>query len=96
MRTIKEFKTEYNIVSDKCDNWGSSMMAFFECAGQMNKRGLNIPYEWAYSPGMGSDGTDVDSYWYDLFEESTDSVLCNIGNLLHRYTQYLEFKGESY
>ena len=92
---VKDFKSELRMLLPS-DEWGEAMSAFFECAGQMNKRGLFIPYEWSYSPGMGSDGTDEDSYWFELFEDAIDDNLILIGDLLHRYTNYLDYKGLSY
>jgi hypothetical protein len=95
MDSIKEFKQEYALIGDY-DHWGNAMEAWFECAGQMNKRGLDIPHEWQYRPGMGSDGTDTDSYWHELFSTTPDDILCAIGNLLFRYCAFLKYKGVDY
>jgi len=92
---LKEFKSELRLTSDG-DNWGNAMGTWFECAGQVNKRGLIVPWHWEYRPGMGSDGTDPESYYYPLFENTDKNDLFIIGEFLCRYCQYLDFKGLSY
>lgn len=92
--TIKQFKQEFRLVCN--DTWGEAMGAWFECAGRMNRRGLDIPHEWQYRPGMGSDGTDKESYWYSLFGRCGNKQLQAIGNLLFRYCQFLKHKGIDY
>jgi len=94
--TLKQFKKEFRITDFKYDPWGCSMEAFLECAGRMNRRNLDIPSEWEYRPGMGSDGTDRDNYWYPLFGRCGNSQLKEIGSFLHRYTNYLRYKGRDY
>lgn len=91
---FKEFKNEYRLVCS--DTWGSAMEAWFECAGRMYRRGINIPSNWQYRPGMGSNCTDKDSYWYYLFGRCGNKQLQQIGNFLFRYCQYLKFKGKDY
>jgi hypothetical protein len=95
MNSVKEFKNELRLISDT-DVWGTSVEAWFECAGHMNKRGLHIPSSWEYSQGLGGDGTENESYWYELFEAAPDNVLINVGNLLFRYCQFLRYKGKDY
>jgi hypothetical protein len=92
--TIKEFKQEYRLICS--DTWGNAMEAWFECTGHLNKRGLYIPAEWEYRPAMGTNGTDEESYWYELFEVATDEQLIIIGDFLFRYCEYLRFKGKDY
>jgi hypothetical protein len=94
--TIKQFKAEMRLDDIKHDPWGTCMQAWFECAGRMNKRGLDIPYEWQYRPGLGGDGTDPDSYWYSLFARCGNKQLATIGAFLYRYDRYLRFKGKNY
>lgn len=94
MNTIKEFKNEFRLISS--DTWGDAMDAWFEIAGQMNKRGLYIPANWEYRPGMGSDGTEPESYWYELFEIASDELLIKIGDFLFRYCEFLRFKEVNY
>lgn len=94
--TLTQFKNELRIVGVKLDPWGESMGAFFECAGRMNRRGLDIPAEWNYRPGMGNDGTDKDNYFYSLFARCSDKQLLAIGNYLYRLTNILDKAGKSY
>jgi hypothetical protein len=93
---IKQFKHELRLNDIKGDPWGASMEAFFECAGRMNKRGVQIPVSWQYKPGLGGDGTDKDSYYYSLFAHCGNSQLLAIGLFLERYTNYLRKKGRDY
>lgn len=72
------------------------MNTWFECAGWMHWRGLDIPKEWEYRPGLGGDGREEDNYFYELFEICSDQELLQIGNLLFRYCQYLKFKELDY
>lgn len=91
--TLKEFKTEFRLICT--DTWGTAMDAWFECAGHMLNRGLDIPYEWEYSAGMG-DGREEDSYFYTLFLECTNEQLHAIGNFLFRYCEMLRYAGVNY
>lgn len=92
--TIKQFKAEFRLVCT--DTWGEAMEAWFECAGRMNRRGINVPYSWQYRPAPGTDGTDKESYWYALYARCGNKQLIAIGNLLFRYCQYLKYKGIDY
>lgn len=91
---IKDFKNEFRLICT--DTWGNAMDAWFECAGQLNKRHLYIPSNWEYRPGITNDGTDSDCYWYEIFKNCTNTELYNIGNYLFRYCQFLRFKGIDY
>jgi len=93
---LQQFKNELRLTDIKYDPWGCSMEAFFECAGRMNKRGLHIPPEWNYKPGIGQDGTDKDSYWYSMFARCGNKQLLAIGNYLYHLTSILEKAGKSY
>jgi hypothetical protein len=94
--TLKQFKKEFRLTDYKYDPWGECMSAWFECAGQMNKRGLYIPHEWQYRPSPLGDCTDPENYWYSIFAHCGKNQLLAIGQLLHRYDQYLRFKGRNY
>lgn len=94
MKTLKEFLSEYRLMAS--DTWGDATEAWFECAGQMYKRSLSIPTKWQYRPGLGGDGTDTESYWFELFENTSDEVLLTIGKFLFRYCELLERNGKSY
>lgn len=89
--TFKVFKSEYKY-GFSGDHWGIALDAWFECAGAMWWRGMSIPSEWNYSPGMASDPREPDSYFHALMNEASDEILLEIGNFLTRYCQYLKFK----
>jgi hypothetical protein len=90
---IKDFKNEYRFICT--DTWGDAMEAWFECAGQMYKRGLSIPASWEYKPGLG-DGTEKDCHWYEIFENAPNNDLEIIGKYLFRYCQFLRYKKVDY
>lgn len=92
--SIKSFKNELRLVTS--DVWGSPMEAWFECAGHLFKRDAPIPNEWQYNPGICGDGTDKESYWYDIFKTTKTEDLILIANLLFRYCSYLRFKKLDY
>lgn len=93
---LQQFKIEFRFTDYKHDPWGCAMEAWFECAGRMNKRGLDIPSEWNYRPGAGSDGTDKSSHFYTLFGKCGNKQLLTIGNYLYRLTSILDKAGKSY
>ena len=92
---LKEFKNELRILLPS-DEWLVSLDAWFECAGYLWNRDLDIPYEWHYSPGTAYDPTEEDNYFHDLFKGCSDKELYDIGNFLFRYCQYLEYRGLDY
>lgn len=96
--TSKEFRQEFKIFGHT-DVWGNAMEAWFECAGRLYVNGADIPGEWEFSPCASpepEDNCEEDSYFYELFKESTNEELLEIGNLLFRYCQFLKFKGVDY
>lgn len=93
--TIKEFKYEMKLTNSG-DSWGNAMNAFFEVAAHLYDKGVTIPDEWEYSPSMASEQAEEDSYWFELFSIETEENLIKFGNLLHRYTEFLKFKGVDY
>jgi len=94
MKTIKDFKDEYRLIC--VDTWGDALEAWFECAGQMNKRKLKIPMPWEYRPAPGTNGTDKESYWHTDFESCSNELLIKIGNLMFRYCEFLRSKKVNY
>ncbi len=91
--TLKEFKNEFRLVCT--DTWGTAIDAWFECAGHMYERSIQIPAEWEYRPGLFG-GTEEDNYFFPLFTECTETELQKIGGFLFRYCEYLRFKGINY
>lgn len=94
--TLEQFKHELRATDIKYDPWGCSMEAFFECAGRMNRRRLDVPAEWEYRPGAGSNGTDKQSNWYVPFARCSNKQLSIIGNYLYRLTAIIDKAGKSY
>jgi hypothetical protein len=94
METLKEFKSEYRLISS--DLWGDAMEAWFECAAHLHLRNLTIPNEWEYKPAPCNDNRESDCYWYELFNETDNDLLIEIGNFLFRYCQLLKFYGKDY
>jgi hypothetical protein len=93
--TYKELRTEYNLMADSCDPWGSAMEFMFECAGQLSDRGAPIPAEWEYKPSPFG-GSDPESFWCEVMLECDDDTLLRAGAVFHRYTRLLDHLGKSY
>ena len=91
--TLKEFKNEFRLICS--DTWGDAMGAWFECAGRMYKKNMQIPEKWEYRPGLG-DPCEPDNYFYSLFAHSSKKQLQTIGNFLFRYCQMLKYYGKDY
>jgi hypothetical protein len=72
------------------------MAMHFAIAGEMLHRGLNIPFDWDYSPGMADDPREPDSIEFDLCLEASDADLERAGNILHRYEDFLRRHGKDY
>ena len=90
--SVKEFKNEFRLICT--DTWGCAMDAWFEAAGQLHTRWLDIPAKWQYKAVLSP--LEEDNYFHDLFNECTDDEIIAIGTFLFRYCQYLKFKGTSY
>jgi len=93
MKTLNDFKNELRLIMS--DKWGNALDTWFECAGHMYNRGLEIPLLWEYKIGHGS-GMEEDNYFYELFIEASDELLVEIGNFLFRYCQMLKHYGLDY
>lgn len=93
MKNLKDFFEKFRLIC--CDTWGEPIEAWFECVGQMNKRGLLIPEKYEYHPGLGN-GTDKESYWYELYEATSDEMLVIIGEFLFRYCRLLKHFRKDY
>lgn len=77
------------------DPWATSMSAFFDVAGEMWNRSCSIPWEWKFSPGMGTPQIE-DDYTRKEIEKLTDDQLLAFGRFLSRLTDILERLGHSY
>ena len=89
----KQFKIELDAACT--DEWGNTMEAWFECAGQMYERGMDIPIEWEYKPSpLGA--TEEDSEFHYTFLECSNAQLKAIGNLLFRLCAKLKRQGKDY
>ena len=90
----EEFKIDFSM---KYDSWGHTMGAFFDLAGEMYHRGLDIPEDWQYRPSpMSGDIREHDSGFFEPCAMATDSALLELGILLHRLCDYLRREGHSY
>lgn len=93
---LQKFKAEFALMHDKSDPWGETMSASFELCGHLCQRGANIPTDWEYRPGAGSNLTEEENYWHELFANSTTDDLLEIGELLHGATEALVKAGKNY
>jgi hypothetical protein len=93
--TLKVFLQEFRLVGAP-DWWASSMDAWFEACSHIWWRGIHVPSKYQYSPGMGSDPREPDSYFHDLCNEASDEALMEIAEFLFRYCQLLKHHGKDY
>lgn len=91
---LEQLQQELKIIGP-ADWWGCIMDALFECAGHMLDRNLPIPANWKYHPPMGP-ATDKDNYFYDLFMQTSNEDLVEIGNYLFIVSEALERAELSY
>ena len=80
----------------KNDPWGQAVSAFFDVAGELTKRGADVPDAWQYRPGAG--GPSVSEWGAEVFADlqPTDADLLRLGALLHKLTDRLDRAGRSY
>ncbi len=78
------------------DPWGHAMGAWFDAASELWWRGVWIPPHWQYNPGAATDPRDPDSSFFEAVENVDSEELLLFGELLCRYTRYLDHKGCSY
>ena len=80
---------------DKSDPFACSMNAWFLVAGVLYDRGEDIPQHWQYKPGLGP-LADFDSYDIEEVQATPTEELIHAGNVLERYTRFLDKAGRSY
>lgn len=91
LQSLTDFKEEYRFA---CVNlWDDALDCWFEAAGHMYLRGMPMPGEWKYEPGLGGCETWDDSHWYHLFAEASDTLLSHIAAYMFRYLGLLEHYG---
>lgn len=90
---FKEFAPDYGPNNDP---WGHAMGAFFNVAGELDRRGCDMPPEWGYRCGMG--GPEVDEWAQGVLDDlkPTNAELLRLGRFLHRLTARLDRAGRSY
>lgn len=78
------------------DAWGNCMQWLFALADYMSDRGVGVPPEWQYRPGLG--GADTDSYVYQSLAEiaPSDTDLQTFAAVMWRLRGILEARGLSY
>lgn len=91
-----DIKSEYKMMHDKGDPWGSVMQAWFSCAAELWQRGLVVPVAWGYSPGLAAVPTDPEDFMYDLFRGADNQSIVKFGNVLAKYAGLLKRAGKDY
>lgn len=81
------------------DAWGESLGMLFNVCEYMLINDIDIPGKWGFRPSPfasldESSESLKDSIW--LFEGETTESVINFGNILHKYTNFLRYKGEDY
>jgi hypothetical protein len=92
----KDIKHDAMLTWDSYDAWGWAMTWWFEVADEMTRRGLEVPQEWHYKPGLLDFATDAESYEQETLGLADDDALEQFGNILARYARILEHQGKSY
>jgi hypothetical protein len=94
--TYLELKYDLMVGWDSYDPWGSAMSLFFDVAGEMYRRDMEIPDAWRYRPGLDADHADNTYQAAILAECAEDESLDRLGRVLHRLTESLDRQGRSY
>jgi len=97
MLNYDDIKTEYKLMRDRGDPWGSAMGAWFDLAAELEYRYGETPSEWQYvPPATAGDPREEDSAYFDLFQDASREALVQLGNLLSRYATMLRRAGMDY
>jgi hypothetical protein len=91
----KDIKYDAMMTHDSWDPWGWAMLWWFEVADEMTRRGLEIPQDWHYKPGLDLE-RDEDSFEQETLGLADDDALEHFGNILARYARILERQGKDY
>lgn len=100
---INEFKALFSLMNVfSGDKWAAaSMSAYFDVMSHLYAQTGH--YEWVkinekhqFKVGALGNTLDTESPYYDLFLNADNKDLSYIADLLHRYTNYLKFKGLDY
>jgi len=97
MRHLGIIKDQFKLDYDNHDAWGSAMAWHFAVADYLHwALDSDTPSEWQYSPSPF--GPDDENPQYQIIAEigPDTEALEHFGNALHRFSQYLDSKGESY
>jgi len=94
---LKEFINECKFAVDSGDRWGSYIGIHFDICEHIEYKGDNAPDNWGYRRGaVSGDTREIDSYWFDIFDNSSIDQLIEIGNFLELRTKRLVLLGEGY
>jgi hypothetical protein len=93
--TYNDLRDQYRCTHDG-DAWGNCMGWRFAVAAEMWHRGLAIPSEWGYSPGMASDPRELETLEGETCADATDEALELFGAVLLRVYDKLKAAGEDY
>lgn len=93
MLTARDLMDEFRLIANG-DVWGNTMIWWFAVAGEMYCRGLSIPADWQYRPGLNP--KEADAYETDVLEQASDEALHLFGRALNRYAATLKRAGKNY
>ncbi len=97
MYTYSELMAEFRRAEDwRYDPWGSAMSVLFDLCDRLYHRDGETPAEWHYQPGISGPALEPDSYWFEIFRDTSSAVLITFGHTLHRYIERLRMAGRDY
>lgn len=94
--TISDYKSEFRLLHGDHD-WDAFYGAFdlmFAISAELSYRNNDYPFDnWQYREPLSTDYREPDNYWFSLLADEDVDTLITLGNLFHRYINYLEHKG---
>jgi hypothetical protein len=97
MYNYAQIKSEFKIMFDPGDPWGSTMGWWFAIADSLTFiHGVETPSDWQFRPSPLGPSNDPDAYETEIVDKSDPDDLIRFGNVLTRYAHCLKRAGMSY
>jgi hypothetical protein len=100
MMYLKDLKSEYRLMADSGDRWGSVMLVLFDVCAEIDNR-INenavcgFLEKVGYSAGLGGSHVECE-IWHEIFKDAHTGDLIRFGAILDRYRAMLVLAGEDY
>ena len=108
---VRDYLSEVRDRSDSGDRWGSALGELFGIASALTLSGEIVPEHWQYRHGISNRQDvlanvtgeyDLDRFWLleivgtGIGNRETVQAITQVGNILNRYVDLLETRGEGY